>query len=158
LSRWAPVGHYFDPVKKDGVQCSFNGKISEPREVPRGGYLSWHDPVTDRWFQKVFFAARPEFRDLGVLARKDRSLREMIDALTPETNRLSTLEAATPRLPRGRNRCVRESAGSHGVSLRDMGEPTEEDRQRQRAEELRAQIEALRRGVRAPAKSGWCWS
>jgi hypothetical protein len=90
--------HYFDPVKKDGVQYSFNGKISEPREVPRGGYLSWHDPVTDHWFQKVFFAAKPAFRDLGVLARKDRSLREMIDALTPETNRLSTLEAATPRL------------------------------------------------------------
>jgi hypothetical protein len=87
-----------DPSKKDGVQYSFNGKISEPREVPRGGYLSWHDPVTDHWFQKVFFAAKPAFRDLGVLARKDRSLREMIDALTPETNRLSTLEAATPRL------------------------------------------------------------
>jgi len=90
--------HYFDPVEKDGVQYSFNGKISEPREVPRGGYLSWHDPVTDHWFQKVFFAAEPEFRDLGPLARNDRSLREMIDALTPETNRLSTLEAATPRL------------------------------------------------------------
>jgi hypothetical protein len=33
-----------------------------------------------------------------------------------------------------------------------MGEPTEEDRQRQRAEDLRAQIEDLRRGVRDPSQ------
>jgi hypothetical protein len=33
-----------------------------------------------------------------------------------------------------------------------MGEPTEDDRQRQRAEELRAQIEDLRRGVRDPSQ------
>jgi len=33
-----------------------------------------------------------------------------------------------------------------------MGEPTEEDRQRQRAEELRTQIEDLRRGVGDPSR------
>jgi hypothetical protein len=87
--------HYFDPVKQDGVQYSFNSALSEPRQVLRGGYLSWHDPVTDHWFQETFFGDQPDFRDLGVLARQDRSLREMIDALTPETRRLSTLAQAS---------------------------------------------------------------
>jgi len=90
--------HYFDPVKQVGVQYSFNGHLTEPRQVLRGGYLSWHDPVTDHWFQLRFFGAEPEFRDLGVLARQDRSLRELIDALTPETTRLSTLASSSPQL------------------------------------------------------------
>jgi len=90
--------HYFDPVRRDGVQYSFTGKLTQPRQVLPGGYLSWHDPVSDHWFQKTFFSTEPEFRDLGILSRNDRSLREMIDALTPETKRLSTLDADTPHL------------------------------------------------------------
>jgi hypothetical protein len=91
--------HYFDPVANDGVRYSFNGKITKPREVPRGGYLSWHDVVGDHWWQETFFTgSKPKFNDLGVLDRKNGSLREMIDALTPQTKRLSNLKRNAPQL------------------------------------------------------------
>jgi hypothetical protein len=85
--------HYFDPKKAANVRYSFTGSISEPRQVLRGGYLSWHDPVTDHWFQKTFFGTKPAFRDLGRLSRDGGSLRSMIDALTPQTRALSKLPA-----------------------------------------------------------------
>jgi hypothetical protein len=89
---------YFDPVGHAGVQYSFNSKITKPRQVLSGGYLSWHDPVSDHWWQETFFEAKPTFNDLGVQDRKNGSLREMIDALTPQTKRLSHLEPQTPQL------------------------------------------------------------
>jgi hypothetical protein len=120
---------YFDPVRQDGVRYSFNGKLTEPRQVLPGGYLSWHDPVTDRWFQETFFGAEPAFRDLGVLARANGSLREMIDALTPETRRLSSLERENAHLARAIT-----AAGSS------------EEASSARAQSLRAQIEGLKEG------------
>jgi len=118
--------HFFDPTKEDGVQYSFTGKITEPRQVLRGGYLSWHDPVTDHWFQETFFRAEPEFKDLGVLARQNGSLREMIDARTPETKRLSTLAATNSRLA---NAITAAGSSSEASAAR--------------AQSLRAQIERL---------------
>jgi hypothetical protein len=89
---------YFDPVQNDGVRYSFTNAIKQPRQVLKGGYLSWHDPVSDHWFQQTFFGAKPATNDLGVLERKNRSLREMIDELTPQTKRLSHLKQETPQL------------------------------------------------------------
>jgi len=83
---------YFDPVKRPEAAYDFSGAITSPREVLRGGYLSWHNPTDDHWYQEIFFdGSEPQFRDLGVLSRGKGSLREMIDALTPQTRRLSTL-------------------------------------------------------------------
>lgn len=89
---------YFDPVRNDGVRYSFTNSITEPRQVLKGGYLSWHDPVPGHWFQQTFFGARATTKDLGVLNRGNRSLREMIDELTPQTKRLSHLQQETPQL------------------------------------------------------------
>jgi hypothetical protein len=90
---------YFDPVAHEGVRYSFNGKVTKPREVPRGGYLSWHELETDHWWQETFFTGtKPKFNDLGVLDRGNGSLREMIDRLTPQTKRLSHLKRDTPQL------------------------------------------------------------
>jgi hypothetical protein len=83
---------YFDPVKRPEAIYDFTGAITAPREVLRGGYLSWHNPVDDHWYQETFFdGTRPGFRDLGVLSRGSGSLRAMIDAQTPQTRRLSWL-------------------------------------------------------------------
>jgi hypothetical protein len=82
---------YFDPVKREGAAYSYTGAIKEPRQVLPGGYLSWHDPRNDRWWQLTYFGAEPSFNDLGRQSRGTGSLRSMIDALTPETRRLSTL-------------------------------------------------------------------
>jgi len=83
--------HYFDPVAAPGVRYSFTGAITQPREVLQGGYLSWHNPPDDHWYQLAFFGRGPVVRDLGILAQDGRSLREIIDSLTPETRRLSKL-------------------------------------------------------------------
>jgi hypothetical protein len=89
---------YFDPVRNEGVPYSFTNAITQPRQVLKGGYLSWHDPVSDHWFQQTFFGAKAATKDLGKLDRKNRSLREMIDELTPQTKRLSHLKHETPEL------------------------------------------------------------
>lgn len=90
--------HFFDPVAQSGVQYSFSTRITQPRQVLQGGYLSWHDPVSNHWFQEQFFGDTPQFSDLGALARRGGSLREMVDALTPQTKRLSHLAPETPQL------------------------------------------------------------
>ena len=43
---------YFDPVAASGVRYSFNGSLTEPKQVLRGGYLSWRVPETDEWWMK----------------------------------------------------------------------------------------------------------
>ncbi|MGM4928948.1 hypothetical protein [Tardiphaga sp. 619_E2_N8_5] len=79
---------YFDPVAASGVRYSFMGVIKEPRQVLKGGYLSWVDPVTSHWWQQTWFGgSKPAFRDLGKLDPKAGSLRSQID-------RLSTAESA----------------------------------------------------------------
>jgi hypothetical protein len=81
--------HFFDPVVSSSTRYSFSGAIKQPRQVLRGGYLSWHDPQTDHWFQSRFFSGtKPQFADLGQLGRqtgRKQSLRATINALTPES-------------------------------------------------------------------------
>ena len=89
---------YFEPEKVAGVRYDFTGAITEPRQVLPGGYLSWHDPVSDHWWQETFFGPQPFFRDLGVLRMNGQSLRAVIDSLTPQTKRLSHLPAETQSL------------------------------------------------------------
>lgn len=61
------TSRFFDPPQPAGnaVQYSFRGHIKQPRQVLTGGYISWHDPVTDHWFQQTFFGSRKQIRDLG---------------------------------------------------------------------------------------------
>jgi hypothetical protein len=74
---------YFQPVEASSVRYSFTDAITRPREVLRGGYLSWHDPVSDHWWQQRWFDAEPEFVDLGVFEASVQSLRAEIDKRTP---------------------------------------------------------------------------
>jgi hypothetical protein len=74
---------YFDPVVAPGVRYSFTGAIIEPRQVLRGGYLSWQEPVSAHWWQEIWFSGpAPTFRDLGPLSAKAGSIRSQIDRLT----------------------------------------------------------------------------
>jgi hypothetical protein len=90
--------HFFDPVAVSGVRYSFTGTITKPRQVLPGGYLSWHDPVSDHWFQQTYFGGVIGFPDLGVLPQDGRSIREIVDSLTPETKRLSDLSESDETL------------------------------------------------------------
>jgi hypothetical protein len=75
--------HFFDPVRNDAVRYSFTGAIEAPRTILRGGYISWHEPVSDHWWQQLWFGPRKEYRDLGVFdVSAAASLRSWIDGQT----------------------------------------------------------------------------
>jgi hypothetical protein len=102
--------HYFDPVAADGVSYSFTRAISKPRQVLKGGYLTFFDPVTQHWFQQRWFDGNaPEIVDVSQennigtasLRSLGKSPREMIDRVTP----------ATRRIPRSKETKRKQSAG-----------------------------------------------
>ena len=75
--------NFFDPVIDPGVRYSFTGAITKPLDVLKGGYISFHDPVSDHWWQQTFFDDTPTFSDLGVLSQAGGTgIRSLIDALT----------------------------------------------------------------------------
>lgn len=76
--------NYFDPRAAPGVRYSFTGSITKPREVLQGGYLSWRDPATRRWWQLRRFDDGPcQCECHGPLDSTQGSLRALIDQLTP---------------------------------------------------------------------------
>ncbi len=80
---------YFDPTTSQGVRYSFTGAISKPREVLKGGYLSWHEPVSGDWWQATYFGAKLNYRNIGPIDASKGSLRSQIDAVSV----LETLKA-----------------------------------------------------------------
>jgi hypothetical protein len=75
--------HFYDPVQSEATRYSFSGAIKKPRTILRDGYISWHDPVSDHWWQQTWFGQRKEYRDLGVFATgAAASLRVWIDSQT----------------------------------------------------------------------------
>lgn len=93
--------HYFDPVQAAGVRYSFTGAIKKPREVLKGGYLSWRDPITNHWWQQDFLGAKKIFRDLGVLSANAirENIRFEIDRRTDAGEKIlgATLPTIAPR-------------------------------------------------------------
>ncbi len=76
---------YFSTVFNPSDRYSHTGAIKKPRQVLKGGYLSWHDPVSDHWFQATFFTGNaPSFRDLGKLTAAAKSFRRQIYDVTRE--------------------------------------------------------------------------
>lgn len=73
--------HVFDPEANPNVRYSFTGAITRPREVLKGGYLSWYDPVSKHAWQQVYWGDAPEFVDRGDWQQPTGSLREFIDSL-----------------------------------------------------------------------------
>ena len=116
---------FFAPAAAAGLRYSFTGAIAAPGQVLPGGYLSWHDPVTDHWFQELFFGQEPEFRDLGVLSQGEQSIQRQIYNKTPEVFEARQRTPATV----GANRAMAASAALGATSGK--------------ARSLRAQIDAL---------------
>jgi hypothetical protein len=76
--------HFFDAKKASSVQYSFTGAITEPRQVLKGGYISWREPDTGNWKQIQFFDAQPKVVDLGNLSsagKEKENFRATIDSL-----------------------------------------------------------------------------
>lgn len=90
--------HFYDPKQADGVRYSFGGAITEPREILEGGYISWHDPVSNHWWQQTWFGQSKQFSDLGVFDAKAGSIRAWIDAQTEHPGIDQGLEKSSPSL------------------------------------------------------------
>jgi hypothetical protein len=82
---------YFDLHAKNGVRYSFNGGITAPRQVPKGGYLCWLNPRLDKMQMLRNLDRDPEPRihtfDQGRPKRK--SLREFVDGKFQSMHRLA---------------------------------------------------------------------
>jgi len=75
--------NYFDPVVASGVRYSYTGHITQPRQVLRGGYLSWKDAVSGHWWQQIWFdGGQPTFRDIGPAVASEGSMRAFVDRVT----------------------------------------------------------------------------
>jgi hypothetical protein len=120
---------YFSTVARPSDVYSHTGAITAPRTVLQGGYLSWHDPVSDHWWQEKFFGDAPAFSDLGVLTTGQSFRRQIYDR---------TQEAFEVRRP----------AGSEGRKLRAALHATADSKQAN-AKKWRAQIAALKAGQTA---------
>ena len=81
--------NYFDPVTSAAVRYSFTGALTAPRQVLKGGYLSWHDPVQGIWQQLDFVSNdTPAIVTLSGMTSA-RSLREGVDRQMRTTRSLS---------------------------------------------------------------------
>jgi hypothetical protein len=139
--------HYFDPKKASGVRYSYTGAITEPRQVLRGGYLSWADPSTDEWWQCQYFSGSKKIVSLGVLKRAGRSLRSTIDAMTGLHLRDSA-EPKKSRKDKGASLTGKVDTADTGPDAHHYTSATEEldaDYAMQPASPLRAEIDRLRR-------------
>jgi hypothetical protein len=91
--------NFYDPKRADGVRYSFTGALPGPRQILRGGYISWHDPVSDHWWQQIWFGQRKQYRDLGVFdAASGRSLRSWVDGQTEHPGIDQGLRKSNPAL------------------------------------------------------------
>lgn len=108
---------YFDPVASAGVRYSFTGAITQPREVLKGGYISWHEPVSDHWWQQTFFGAQPTFRDLGRLTSVAGSIRATIDALTEHPVLVTDAPLDDPRFSAAAEAMIRADASTESKAV-----------------------------------------
>jgi hypothetical protein len=122
--------HFFDPTPAPGVRYSFGGNITSPRQVLRGGYISWENPVNRSWWQQTWFSGNaPVFRELGPMDQSSgESLRAQVDAKT-------TIDWRTKGVP-ARNRSLMASI--------DYSE-SEEKSTAARASDLRERIEEIKK-------------
>jgi hypothetical protein len=120
--------NFFDPEQTEGTRYSFGGHIKEPRQVLQGGYLSWHDPPSDHWWQQIWFDGDPEFIRLGVLDASKGSLRAQIDRKTPIPEMVEDLpeESAVLAATQRSSDSIEESTAARARVLRTQIEGIKE--------------------------------
>src|SRR5262245_21389336 len=125
--------NYFDPVKSSGTRYSFTGAATGPRTVLEGGYISWHEPISDHWWQLFVVNGKKKYRDLGVFTAIRENLRAMTDSQTPFDEIAPELKAGVPK-------------GSAAFGELTAAMTAGEDAAASKAKSLRSQIKALKAG------------
>ena len=156
---------YYEPGAGPGVRYSYRGTITAARQVLRDGYLTWHDPVTDEWFQQRGPSEDSQPASLGKLARGDRSLRGMINAVTPDHLKpvtgaklsLAVREAATQASQASRARAQRLSAVVSSLGRAPFAAPSAEapaaKSPAEVADAIRASVEKIARRPELPQQA-----
>ncbi len=71
---------YFDPVPTPSVRYSYLGAITEPRQILKGGYLTWHDHAERKWFHRSWFEGNePKDAEVPIPAIVKGNIRAAID-------------------------------------------------------------------------------
>jgi hypothetical protein len=112
---------YFKERPKAGESYSHTGAIEKPRDVLFNGYLSWHDPVSDNWWQRTMFDGVEDFRDLGRFDEKSGKSprREIYDRMpTVYRNREARAGKVEAALA-ARRETSQPSRANHAKSLRE---------------------------------------
>jgi len=110
---------YFDPVAAPGVRYSFRNSIREPREVLRGGYLSWFDPESRTWWQRSWFEDEPHDDILPGLDIPDGNLRAAIDRRGAPA-RLTAMMASQAKKRGGRTYATGRTASALSARADDI--------------------------------------
>jgi hypothetical protein len=75
---------FFDPIEAPRVRYGFAGALTAPRQVLKGGYLTWYDPVVRKWWHRAWFDgdahtddADPDIVRSNIRATIDRHFRPL---------------------------------------------------------------------------------
>ena len=71
--------HYYDPVQNAGARYSFTGAIKRPHEVLDGGYVSFANPTTGRWYQIFVQNGRASVNELSSTDFRSMPIRQATD-------------------------------------------------------------------------------
>jgi PLD-like domain len=90
--------HFFDHAEVASVRYSFSGKITRPRQILKGGYLSWLDPQGNGFVQARYFE-HPEIVKIPLppdgCIPTNTTLRGLLDRQMPPAN-LSKIDPRDP--------------------------------------------------------------
>jgi len=70
---------YYDPVVSSSVNYSFTGAIKQPHQVLEGGYISFSDPATGKWYQIFVQDGQTTVQELGTNDFRSMPIREATD-------------------------------------------------------------------------------
>ncbi|MDB6065485.1 MAG: hypothetical protein JWR26_1693 [Pedosphaera sp.] len=106
--------NYYDPLAGAGVQYCCTGALTGPRTLLPNGYVTWHDPVGNEWWQQSRFTpAGPELTNLGPQIDHECGIRSAVDPLAARRRRdsggISATRWETTAADNSRTRGVAES-------------------------------------------------
>lgn len=113
--------NYFDPIPNSSVRYSFTDSIKEPRQVLKGGYLTWFDQVSGHWFQQSFFGSKARIFDIGQLTPSaNMNFRSLIYLKTPKAFSARHLNATQKRKQQKAHAGVQRASQSRSAALREQ--------------------------------------